>query len=101
MSELKNEIESPQDQQRRDAGKKGKLFSIVVLCKHGVWGNEVKRFAQCNLYGNEIMECRKNFFTHGILMPVSPGHWIVILPVDILQIDIERQKNFFANEPFR
>lgn len=101
MSELKNEIESPEGQQRREAGKDGKLWSIVVMAKHGLWGQETKRFARCNLYSNEIMDMRKSFFTHGILMPVDPGHWIVILPWDILQIDIIRQKHFQENEHFR
>lgn len=101
MSELKNEIESPDDQKRRDYGKQGKLWSIVVIVKHGMFQEETRRFTRCNLFSGEIMDLRKTFFTHGILMPVDPGHWIVILPWNILQIDIQRQKNFFANEPFR
>lgn len=98
MSELKNEIESPQDAQRREEGKKGKLWKIEVIAKHGM---ETKRFARCNLYSSEIMQERERMFQYGILMPIDPGHWIVICPADIQQIDVWRQKNFFADEPFR
>jgi len=101
MAELKNEIESPEDIERKALGKKGKLWSIEVLAKHGIWGNETKRFARCNLYSSELMQSRKTMFTHGILMPVDPGHWIIVLPWDIVQIDIYRQKLFIENEPFR
>lgn len=98
MAEMVNEIESPQDSKRRDDGKKGKLWKIEVLAAQGI---ETRRYARCNLYSSEIMEMRKQFFTVGILMPVDPGHWIVIIPSDILQIDIWRQKTFFSDEPFR
>lgn len=101
MSELKSEIESPESIKREQDGKAGKLWAIIVLAKHGLWGQETRRFARCNLYSTEIMDLRKSFFTHGILMPVDPGHWIVILPWDIVQIDIERQKFYKTNEVFR
>lgn len=101
MTELKNEMESPQDEQRKKDGKAGKLWTIAVIARHGIWGQETRRFARCNLYWNELGQARSTMCVHGIMMPVDPGHWIVILPWDILQIDIDKQKTFFENEPFR
>lgn len=98
---LKNEMASPDDLARREAGKQGKLWSIEVIARIGITGTETKRWFRANLYENELMKAREKMFTHGILVPVDPGRWKIILPLDILEVEVTRQKNFFANEPFR
>lgn len=92
---------SPDDQARREAGKQKKLWCIEVIAKFGANGQETKRWFRSNLYEHEVMKARETMFTHGILVPVAPGTWKVIIPFDILEVELQRQNQFFEHEPFR
>lgn len=81
---------------RKAEGAAGKLFSIEVLfCAYNA-KSVYRRHTIRNLTGGELMKWRENVFLSGMLLPQAPGHWTVIRPGDILQIDVWRQKTLFT-----
>lgn len=42
----------------------------------------------------EVMQARTELFSVGLMLPVDPGHWIVIMPNDIKEVHIYKQKKF-------
>lgn len=80
------------DDQRRQMGKAGKLWRAVV---YYYVGNEVKNVYMDNMTTGEMREFRANLFSIGYMLPVEPGHYVVIPPSDLGQIHIYKQKKFF------
>lgn len=87
-----NITETPELQQRRDLGKKGKLWSIEVIYKRG---NETKRMQKSNNTGAEVMEFRELVFRAGLAVPIDPGRFFICAPWDILDIEVTRQSKYF------
>lgn len=82
-------------EKRKQAGKEKKLWGIEVMYRHYESPGSVRRHTMKNYFGEELMNFRNTVFTAGIMMPVDPGHWVIIMPADILQIDVYRQNSFF------
>jgi hypothetical protein len=85
----------PELQKRIDLGKAGKLWRIEVLYKDG---HETRRAELRDRTGREVREFRASVYLEGIALPVDPGHWRVVSPYDIIQIDVWKQARYFGNE---
>jgi len=81
------------EQQRRALGKQGKLWRIEMTGKVGA---EVRNHELLNLTGAEVQQFRRDVYSIGIMLPIDPGHWVMIHPADILTIHIWKQNDFFT-----
>lgn len=86
---------TPELQQRIDLGKAGKLWRIEVLFK---LGNETRRYETRDRTGKEVREFREVVYTAGLAIPIDPGHFKVISPFDILEVDVWRQDRYYGND---
>lgn len=80
--------------ERMELGKAGHLWTIEVL--YNVKSTTVTERKR-NMKGEEIMQFRKNIFLVGMLINQAPGHWRVICPMDIVQVDLYRQSDYFPD----
>jgi hypothetical protein len=88
------EPRTPQEVERVRQGKEGKLWRIEVL----FYVNErveLKRYEQTNLLTDEMMKFRERVFAVGVMVPVSPGHFIIAPPWEIREINLYKQDRFF------
>jgi hypothetical protein len=85
---------TPEEERRIAAGKAGKLWRIVVRFTTD-YSNETKLFYLTNQYGHEVMHFRFRVFEVGLKVPIDPGHWIVVPPLQIKEIHVYKQDNFF------
>ena len=80
-------------------GREGKLWSVEIMfnvpAKH-----ETKTEYKRNMETSELMKFREALFKYGFSLPVKAGHWRLILPMDILQVDIFKQ-DAFVDDGFR
>lgn len=79
--------------ERMGLGNAGKLWRIEIIYKKNA--GETGRHCLDNQTGAELMNFRAQIFTTGLLLPIDPGHWKVISPWDLLEIDVWRQKKYF------
>lgn len=82
-------------EKRKAAGALGNLWGVEILFNNGITPGSVRRHTIKNLFGAELMQLRESIFTTGVLLPQEPGHWKIIKPADIMEIDVWRQKSFF------
>ena len=83
-----NEIE------RRRLGAAGKLWAIEVLYYEDGTPSERRHVLQ-NQTSGETFNFRRNVFAVGIMLPIDPGHWKILLPTHIKEIHVYRQSKFF------
>lgn len=84
---------TPEDIKRMELGKAGKLWRIEVLYKHG---NNTCRVEIRDRTGKEVREFRELVYTAGLAVPIDPGHFKVVSPYDILEVDVWKQDRFFG-----
>jgi hypothetical protein len=53
--------------------------------------NEIKLQYKRNLTGEELKIFRDALFRYGLSIPIKPGHWRIICPMDIIQVDCFQQ----------
>lgn len=80
-------------EERMKKGNAGELWRIEVIFKKNA--GETGRHTLDNQTGAELMNFRAQIFTCGLLFPIDPGHWKVISPWDLLEIDVWRQKKYY------
>lgn len=79
-------------------GKQGKLYRIVVI--YNVHGHgETKIHDLKNLEIAELMNFRDNMFRYGFKVQIAPGHWKIICPMDIVEVDLYQQSAYFFDAP--
>lgn len=78
---------------RISLGKAGKLWRIEVLYKVA---HETKRVCITDRTGREVREFRELVYTAGLAVPIDPGHFKVISPFDILEVDVWKQDKYFG-----
>jgi hypothetical protein len=81
-------------EQRKGLGKKGKLWNIEVLFNRKNVA-EVCRVSLRNRTDAELMQFRKEIFSHGIMYALDPGHWLIVSPWDLVELNVWRQVNYF------
>jgi len=81
-------------QARVNLGKAGKLWRIEVMYKAG---NETKRVCIQDRTGRELKDFRDNIFIAGLAVPIDPGHFKVISPFDILEVDLYKQQKYYGD----
>lgn len=77
---------------RIDAGAKKKLWAIDLL--YNTRTGETRPFRKRNLYSDELMKFRETMLRYGFTIEVEPGHWKLILPFDIVEVDLYRQDKY-------
>lgn len=83
----------PEVLQLMELGRQKKLWALeIVYTTPGE--NEVKRIWQRNLTGEKLMDFREKMFRYGFTVPVEPGHWKIVCPMDIQSVDLYRQDNY-------
>jgi hypothetical protein len=93
-----NDTNPPELQRLIDLGKQKKLWTIDVLYRL-TSANEAKRKMYRNLEVYELMRFREDMFKYGFKVGVEPGHWKIICPMDILEVDLYQQSAYFFDAP--
>ena len=83
------------DEERRQLGKSGKLWSIEVFY-YGEF-NSVRKIEIRNRTNDEIWQFRDYVFRVGIMFQETPIRWRVIPPQDIKDVFLYLQKNFIGD----
>ncbi len=96
MAPLKSDI-SPELERLIALGKQKKLFSLVI--RYNVAGSEAKLMNKRNLERVELMNFSENMFKYGFRVMVAPGHWKIICPMDIVEVDLYQQDAYFFEPP--
>jgi hypothetical protein len=97
MSETKQEREArllDELYHRKRAGANGQLWCIEVLYDHE---GEVKRYQLPNQYSKELLKFRETIIQAGLMLPTraEKGQYIIVLPWNIVSINVTRQDRFF------
>lgn len=80
-----------------DLGEAGKLWSLEIVYKMaGSLGTNRKLLR--NLTEPKLVETRIRMFSQGLGIAVDgdPGHWKIILPMDIISVDLYQQFGYFS-----
>lgn len=84
--------------ERREAGKKGKLWRLTIYYYHNddpmYEPEEVRHKTIENLYGKEAADMRREWFESGFLLWIDPGHFRVYIPRHIKEVHIYKQKGY-------
>jgi hypothetical protein len=81
-----------------DLGKQKKLWTIEV-CYNVVGTSEAKMKRYRNLEVQELMTFRESMFKYGFKVGVEPGHWKIVCPIDIIEVDLYQQSAYFFDAP--
>ncbi len=82
-----------------ELGRQKKLFTLVI--RYNVPdGNEPKLMTKRNLERLELMNFSENMFKYGFRVGVAPGHWKIICPMDIVEVDLYQQDAYFFEAPY-
>ena len=76
-----------------ELGAAGKLWTISIQF---ALDGETKMNIHRNLRRNEVMNLRGSIFQYGFLHPVGDGHWLIIPPMDIQKVYLDRQSGYFS-----
>ena len=90
---------SPELARLIELGKQKKLWSIVIRY-NVVGGGETKLMSKRNLETIELMNFRELMFKYGFKVPIDPGHWKIICPMDIVEVDLYQQDAYFFEAPY-
>jgi hypothetical protein len=86
--------EQEKDRRTREIlGVQGRLRCIEVVYYDR--DGQTQIFRLINRTGAEVMEFRERVFAAGLMIPIDPGRWRVIPPVDIRSIEIHKQSKIF------
>jgi hypothetical protein len=78
-----------------ELGRQKKLWALEIM--YNVPGeNKTKIIWKRNMTGEELQKTREGMFRYGFEIPVEPGHWKIICPMDIVTVDCYRQDNYVA-----
>lgn len=77
-----------------ELGKQKKLYGIEIIYNVPSTG-ATKRMTKRNLETTELMNFRENMFKYGFKVMVAPGHWKIICPMDIVEVDLYQQDSYF------
>ncbi len=81
-----------------ELGKQKKLWAIEI--RYNVsGGGESKLMRKRNLTVKELMIFRESMFKYGFKVQVDPGHWKIICPMDIVEVDLYNQDHYFFDGP--
>jgi hypothetical protein len=61
--------------------------------------NETKLMQKRNMEVRELMSFRENMFRYGFKVMVEPGHWKIICPMDVVEVDLYQQDAYFFEPP--
>lgn len=76
-----------------ELGRQKKLWALEI--RYNVPDkNETKIIWKRNMTGEQLQTVRENMFRLGFEIPVEPGHWKIICPMDIVTVDCYRQDNY-------
>ncbi len=90
---------SPELARLIELGKQKKLWSIVI--RYTVYdSNEPRLMNKRNLEATELMNFRELMFRYGFKVEVEPGHWKIICPFDIVEVDLYQQDAYFFEAPY-
>lgn len=90
MAQISKQYVPPEILALMQLGREGKLWAISI--RYSVPGtNETKLMHRRNFTGEKLMTFRESMFRAGFTINIEPGHWKVICPVDIVEVDIFRQ----------
>jgi len=77
-----------------DFAKPETLWSIEVLF---LYNNEMKLHKIVNVTNSDLMKFRTYVFSHGLMYPIDPGHWLLVPPFTITSIDVFKQNKRFTD----
>lgn len=80
--------------QRKQLGREKKLWRMEILFEEH-HQNQVCRYFIDNKTGTEIIEFREKMFSIGLMVMADPGHWVLIPPSAVIQVDIWKQDKFY------
>jgi hypothetical protein len=52
-----------------------------------------------NMEVKELMNFRELMFKYGFKVMIEPGHWKIICPIDIIEVDLYNQDHYFFDGP--
>lgn len=81
-----------------DLGKQKKLWALEIQYNVAKTG-ETKVMRKRNMEELELMNFRELMFRYGFKVMVAPGHWKIICPMDIVEVDLYRQDAYFFDAP--
>jgi len=85
-------------QQLIELGKQKKLWALEII--YNVAGsNEPKLMRKRNLTSKELMTFRESMFKYGFSVQIDPGHWKIICPMDICEVDLYQQDEYLFDGP--
>lgn len=87
-------LKEKQLQELLTAGMEGKLWAVSVMYKIA---NETKLYERRNLTGEQTMKLRNRMFQFGFEIMQEPGHWVIICPMDILEVHMFRQTSYIPD----
>jgi hypothetical protein len=79
-----------------ELGKAKKLWAIDAVYKIG---GETKVVRKRNMTDAELMKFRESMFRYGFTHPVEAGHWKIVCPIDIVEVDMYRQDAYLPDLP--
>lgn len=79
-------------------GKEKKLWSIEIIYNIAGEG-ATKRMLKRNMTARELMVFRESMFKYGFKVQIDPGHWKIICPMDIVEVDLYQQDHYFFDGP--
>jgi hypothetical protein len=71
------------------------LFSIIVYYNHD---GERIRYQVHNFTADKLKQLREVIVNAGLMIPREVGYWIIVLPHQIVSIEVCRQKKFYRSE---
>ena len=77
-----------------ELGKQKKLWAVEVQYTAPGAQQERKIEIKRNLTAEELVKFREAIFRYGMQIPVKPQHWKIIVPMDILEVDIYQQDHY-------
>lgn len=92
MTESKKQYVPPEVLKLMELGRAGKLWSIEIIYQ---CDSNTKIECKRNLTGEELVKYREDIFKIGFSVPIAAGHWRIVTPYDIVQVDLYKQSGYF------
>lgn len=80
-------------EQRKALGRQKKLWCITVY--YETKDNAAGAHRIDNRMHSEMIQIREHLFSAGLMLPLSPGQWIVVPPWRMTMVTVDRQNTFF------
>lgn len=90
----KQELDEYQYKKLLTLGMEGKLWSVRVQYRDK---GETKQHIRRNMLSPELMGFRKNMFQFGFEISVGPGHWKIVCPMDIEEVEMFKQTKYIPD----